>query len=58
MMRRNIRVIDDNIIARITTQRQPVLEQIEDKLIPVVEVEGQIRHVEIEKKDASLEPTE
>ena len=58
MMRRNIRVIDDNIVARITPQRQSVLEQIEDKLIPVVEVEGQIRHVEIEKKDASLEPTE
>ena len=52
-MPRDVGVVDHDIVAGITPQGEPVLEKIEDKLITVVEVEGQIRHIRISRKARS-----
>ena len=40
----DVSVLDDDLVARISAKREPVLDQVEDELISVVEIERQIRH--------------
>jgi hypothetical protein len=40
----DVGVVDDNVVLRIPSDGQPLLENIEDELITIIEVEGQVRH--------------
>ncbi len=37
-------IIDDDVVAAVTTDGEPCFEDIEDELISIIEVEGQIWH--------------
>ena len=44
MKSRNLTVVDDDVVSGIATNGEPVFQEIEDKLVTIVEIERQIRH--------------